>query len=107
MSGRDAGGRRRLPVWCSLVLVIAAVGWSLAGSASADALPWAKRITGYFPAQGGTLLHYSVLLPAASGRFPVLLNYSGYDAGSIGGAAYQQGDTAMWPDLDTSLLKAG
>lgn len=73
----------------------------------ASAAPWAKRITGYLAARDGTLLHYSVLLPAGTGRFPVVMNYSGYDPGSIGGAAYQQGNTAMWPDLDTSLLRAG
>lgn len=37
----------------------------------------------------------------------MVVNYSGYDAGSIGGAAYRKGDTAMWPRLDASLLRAG
>jgi len=68
---------------------------------------WAKRITGYLRAGDGNLLHFSVLLPRATGRFPVIMNYSGYDPGSIGGVAYQQGDTAMWPDLDSTLLHAG
>ncbi len=90
----------------SFVAAVAVVGL-LAASASAQAAPWAKRITGYFAARDGTLLHYSVLLPATPGRFPVVMNYSGYDAGSIGGAAYEQGNTAMWPDLDTALLRAG
>ena len=69
--------------------------------------PWAERITGYLRAGDGNLLHYSVLLPRSSGRFPVIMNYSGYDPGSIGGVAYQQGNTAMWPSLDTTLLQAG
>ncbi len=90
-----------------LVVLTATLVLLLVVSASADALPWAKRITGYFPDRHGTLLHYSVLLPRTKGRFPVVLNYSGYDAGSIGGAAYQQGNTAMWPALDTTLLKHG
>lgn len=100
--GARRWGSRRL-----LALVATALLFLLLCAASASAFPWARRITGYLPARDGTLLHYSVLLPAASGRFPVVLNYSGYDPGSIGGAAYQQGDTAMWPNLDTSLLKAG
>jgi putative CocE/NonD family hydrolase len=91
----------------SLAVLTATLVAVLVVSAPADAAPWAKRITGYFSVRHGTLLHYSVLLPKAKGRFPVVLNYSGYDAGSIGGAAYQQGNTAMWPALDTTLLKHG
>lgn len=68
---------------------------------------WAKRITGYLPARDGTLLKYSVLLPAASGKFPTIINYSGYDAGSIGGSEYQAGDTTMSAELDSRLLGAG
>lgn len=79
----------------------------MAAPAVAAAAPWAKRETGYLKTADGTLLHYSVLLPRAKGRFPVVMNYSGYDAGSIGGAAYRKGDTAMWPRLDASLLRAG
>ncbi len=74
---------------------------------SATRVPWAKRITGYLRASDGTLLHYSVLLPKAKGRFPVVMNYSGYDAGSIGGTAYREGKTAMWPRLDATLLRHG
>ena len=88
-------------------MVCVACVTALVGAPVAAGAPWARRITGYLPARDGTLLHYSVLLPAAKGRFPVVMNYSGYDAGSIGGAAYRRGDTAMWPGLDTSLLRAG
>ena len=46
---------------------------------------WGKRITGYLTAADGTQLRYSVLLPKGNGPFPVLIRYSGYDSGSIGG----------------------
>lgn len=105
--GRGGRWRRSLVGIRPFVVLAVTVVSLLVASAPAQAVPWAKRITGYFPARDGTLLHYSVLLPAGTGPFPVVLNYSGYDAGSIGGAAYQQGSTAMWPDLDTSLLNAG
>jgi hypothetical protein len=69
--------------------------------------PWAKRIWGYLRTSDGTELRYSVMLPKAHGRFPVLMQYDGYDAGSIGGAAYQQGDTWMSSELDADLLRHG
>jgi hypothetical protein len=68
---------------------------------------WAKRIWGYLRTPDGVELRYSVLLPKAHGRFPVLIQYDGYDAGEIGGAAYQQGDTWMSSELDASLLRHG
>ncbi|MCZ7630798.1 MAG: CocE/NonD family hydrolase [Microthrixaceae bacterium] len=77
------------------------------GTRDPSAPPWADRLTGYFEADDGTELHYSVLLPEGDGPHPVVMNYSGYDAGSIGGASYLKGDTAMSPPLDTLLLEAG
>lgn len=68
---------------------------------------WARRLRGYLPARDGTRLRYSVLLPAGAGPFPVILNYSGYDPGAIGGSAYLQEDTAMSTSLDRSLLERG
>jgi uncharacterized protein len=68
---------------------------------------WARRLTGYLTTNDGTQLRYSVLLPKASGRFPVLINYSGYDAGSIGGAAYLRDDTTMSSSLDRTLVEHG
>jgi putative CocE/NonD family hydrolase len=41
------------------------------------------------------------------GPFPVIVNYSGYDPGSIGGAAYMNDNTAMSVNLDRSLVQAG
>lgn len=92
-----------------LAVVLASFAALVVGVAPAGAAgrPWAKRETGYLKATDGTLLHYSVLLPKRAGRFPVVMNYSGYDAGSIGGKAYLEGNTAMWPRLDTSLLRHG
>lgn len=68
---------------------------------------WARRLTGYLTARDGTELRYSVLLPAKRGRFPVIINYSGYDPGAIGGRAYARENTAMSADLDATLLDAG
>lgn len=68
---------------------------------------WARRLSGYLAARDGTLLRYSVLLPAGSGRFPVIINYSGYDPGAIGGASYEHDNTAMSTDLDATLLDQG
>lgn len=68
---------------------------------------WAKRITGYLKAADGTELRYSVLLPKGEGKFPVLLRYSGYDTGSIGGSAYLADDETFSVDLDKQLLDQG
>ncbi|WP_427185332.1 CocE/NonD family hydrolase [Bordetella bronchialis] len=68
---------------------------------------WAKRLTGYFTTSDGTRLHYSVLLPKASGRFPTILSINGYDAGSIGGAPYLKYKTSMSVELDKRLVEAG
>lgn len=68
---------------------------------------WARRETGYLKTADGTLLRYSVLLPAQQGRFPVALIYSGYDTGEIGGAAYLHNDVTFSMDLDTKLVRAG
>jgi predicted acyl esterase len=56
---------------------------------------FARRLTGYLPVRDGTQLRYSVLLPKGKGPFPVIVNYSGYDPGSIGGPAYLDDNTAM------------
>ncbi|HWA67946.1 MAG TPA: CocE/NonD family hydrolase [Mycobacteriales bacterium] len=85
----------------------ASTGAARTHAATATANPWARRIWGYLPAPGGVELRYSVLLPRAHGRFPVLMQYDGYDAGEIGGVAYQQGATWMSSELDASLLRRG
>ena len=68
---------------------------------------WAKRLTGYVTTSDGARLRYSVLLPKASGRFPVILSINGYDAGSIGGTPYLQYKTSMSVELDKRLVEAG
>jgi len=74
---------------------------------AAIAVAWERRLTGYVPVRDGTSLRYSVLLPAGMGPFPVVMNYSGYDPGAIGGAAYMHDNTAMSTSLDRSLLEHG
>lgn len=86
-------------------LLLAALG--LPVSAGASPAPYAKRITGYLTAPDGVQLKYSVLLPKASGRFPVAMVYNGYDAGSIGGSSWMSGSTWMSSELETSVVQHG
>jgi putative CocE/NonD family hydrolase len=94
----------------SAALGAAAMGATLApgGGSAGASTPWAKRIWGYLgTSDGRASLRYSVLLPSGTGPFPVLIQYSGYDSGTIGGSAYQQGDTWLSEDVDLSLVDAG
>lgn len=68
---------------------------------------WVKRLTGYLTTKGGVHLRYSVLLPKTDGPFPVVINYSGYDPGAIGGSAYLHNNTTMSRSLDQTLLEHG
>ena len=68
---------------------------------------WSRRLTGYITTSDGTRLRYSVLLPKATGKVPVVLNMHAYDAGSIGGRAYLQHKTANSVALDKRLVEAG
>lgn len=68
---------------------------------------WAKRLTGYLKTRDGTELRYAVLLPAGRARFPVIIEYSGYDPGAAGGYAYLHNDTGMWTSLDRTFLDHG
>ena len=68
---------------------------------------WARRVTGYLKTRDGVTLRYSVLLPATAGRFPVALIYSGYDTGSIGGAAYLENNLTFSAGLDRTLVEHG
>lgn len=68
---------------------------------------WGRRLTGYLEVRDGTRLRFSVLLPRGRGPFPVVINYSGYDPGAIGGSAYLHNDTAMSASLDRALLARG
>ena len=68
---------------------------------------WSRRITGYLTTRDGTQLRYSVILPKGKGPFPTIVNYSGYDPGSLGGASYLKDDTAMSVNLDRTLVEHG
>lgn len=68
---------------------------------------WSKRLTGYLKTRDGTRLRYSVLLPKGHAPHAVIVNYSGYDPGSIGGPAYLHNDTTMSASLDRTLLEHG
>jgi uncharacterized protein len=81
--------------------------WVEGREQQAQAPFWGQRLTGYLPARDGTQLRYSVLLPKGKGPFPVIVNYSGYDPGSIGGAAYLKNNTTMSVNLDRTLVENG
>jgi hypothetical protein len=68
---------------------------------------WYQRLTGYLKSRDGIALRYSVLLPKGAGPFPVIINYSGYDPGAVGGFSYQHNNTAMSNAVDASLLEHG
>ena len=68
---------------------------------------WARRVTGFIKGRDGVELRYSALLPKGHGPFPVIINYSGYDPGAIGGYSYQHSNTAMAVAVDAMLLEHG
>jgi putative CocE/NonD family hydrolase len=68
---------------------------------------WVRRLTGYLKTRDGVELRYSVLLPKGRGPFPVVVNYSGYDPGAIGGYSYQHNNTAMSNAVDAMFLEHG
>ncbi len=109
-SGWNGGfrlSRRSLLGGTAAAALTGAIGAGSTSSPAAAATPWSRRLWGYIPVSGGAALRYSVLLPSATGRFPVALQYSGYDSGTIGGSAYLQGNTWLSEDVDLSLLEAG
>jgi uncharacterized protein len=78
---------RRRRFWRNGVLLV------LAGGLGATLLAWATspgsasvNRTGYITISGGVKLAYDLTLPAASGRFPVALEYDHYTVGSDNGA---------------------
>jgi putative CocE/NonD family hydrolase len=78
------------------------------GDGVAGASGWSSRQWGYLRTPDGAAdLRYSVLFPPGPGPFPVVIQYSGYDSGTIGGSAYQAGDTWLSEDVDLSLVQAG
>ncbi len=112
---RARAGQFARTVTLGLVLLAAPTigAQALSPSSATIALPptaapfWSRRLTGYLATADGVRLRYSVLLPRGAGPFPTIVNYSGYDPGAIGGAAYLGGDTAMSVNLDRTLLEHG
>jgi uncharacterized protein len=104
-------GHRRRGTGKGRFAALLAVGLALQPAAGAvpstPQVSWAQRLTGYLTTTDGVRLRYSVLVPKSSGRFPVVINYSGYDPGALGGLAYREGDSAMSPSLDRALLEHG
>jgi uncharacterized protein len=69
----------RLASGLCLVIGLSAV-WLSVGASAASAATVQKQ--GYIPMADGTQLEYTVELPAATGRFPVALQYAGYCEGT-------------------------
>ena len=87
---------RRVPLRLCWLILLSAV-WFAAGSAGAAAATVQEQ--GYIPMADGTQLEYTVELPAATGRFPVAMQYAGYCEGT--------GPTCNAPNSAPALLAAG
>ncbi len=70
-------------------------------SCSAHADPGVSR-TGYVKLPDGVQVAYDLTMPAASGRFPVALEYNHYSAG-----VRKPGRQAVPPERDATRLPAG
>lgn len=75
----------RFWLYCLLLVLVADLGVSLASCDSSSASAGVNR-TGYITISGGVKLAYDLTLPAASGRFPVALEYDDYTVGTDNGA---------------------
>jgi putative CocE/NonD family hydrolase len=73
MLGRGRTSRRLWPAYAALVSAV------LCASASQAQASVTQH--GYLPAPDGSSLGYTVVLPSAHGRFPVVMDYDGYSAG--------------------------
>jgi predicted acyl esterase len=85
------GSRRRIWRGVTPVLVVAALIATVAplsGAARASSAPALVRHSGYLTMADGVRLRYTVVHPAGKGRYPTLLEYSGYDPGTNPDAAY-------------------
>lgn len=90
----------QLPLRVVPALLVAA-GLSVSVLACSAGSPGASvNRTGYLTVSGRIKLAYDLTLPAATGRFPVALEYDGYSAGADNSAAVQGSDAG-------SLLAAG
>jgi putative CocE/NonD family hydrolase len=82
-----------------LLLLVAGLGVSLLSCSSAPDGASVSR-TGYITVSGGVKLAYDLTLPAATGRFPVALEYDDYTVGADNGASVAGSDAGL-------LLAAG
>ena len=83
---------------CGACLMLMVSGLWLIASASVAAAATVQE-QGYIPLSDGTQLEYTVELPAATGRFPVALQYAGYCEGT--------NPTCNAPNSTPALLAAG
>ena len=74
-----SSARQRFPF---VLLVLLTLAWSLGLTPLAPAPAGAAEEAGYIEMEDGVGLRYTVFLPEGKGPFPVLLQYSGYGAGS-------------------------
>jgi uncharacterized protein len=77
--------KARFWLHCLLLVLVADLCVSLASCDGSAASAGVSR-TGYITISGGVKLAYDLTLPAASGRFPVALEYDDYTVGSDNGA---------------------
>lgn len=77
---------RRPRIWrlCGLIVLAAGLSAGLLSCTSSAGAGVSR--TGYITISGGVKLAYDLTLPAASGRFPVALEYDHYTVGSDNGA---------------------
>ena len=77
-----------------LALVLALVVVPVVGATTSATAEASVQRTGYVAVRDGTLLKYTVVLPNATGRFPTLMEYSGYDPGTVPDAPYIEQEEA-------------
>jgi hypothetical protein len=81
-----AGATAAVAALAALLSVVPPVG--PAAAAPAEGPVATVRTAGYLTMADGTQLAYTVVRPAAPGRYPTLFEYSGYDPGRDPDAAY-------------------
>ncbi len=90
---------RRRAAAALLTVVAAVVPLATPGQPAARAADATVVRSGYLEAADGTRLKWTAHLPSASGEFPVLLQYDGYNAGS--------NPTRVNPDFAAEMLADG
>lgn len=98
MTNRTATRRTSTRVTLALLIAAAAIAVRIG---TADPVRASASVTepGYIEMADGTLLHYTLTLPASAGRFPVILIYGPYNEGNNG--------TGGHADVPEALLANG